>query len=189
METGLGERARCQQQVVEGRALLAPGDLPAGAPRQAQAPCPLPLTAGGCLGPALRLLLSWAALIHFHYEQELLETSNHPMWFHLLVGTEGSCVFIDSKGDPAQSSQGTHLGAQPLSWGSYKRGRRRGCWRPGQSGEVVGPLRPWWVRLRPATAHLQWGGSGSPLALLGPAGAVPPQSPDPPSVLAQERRC
>lgn len=146
-ETGLGERARCQQQLVEERALLAPRDLPSGAPRQAPAPCPHPLTAGGCLGPALRLLLSWAELVHFHYEQELLEASSHPMWFHLLVGTEGSCVFTDSRGDPAQSSRGTHLGAQPLSWGSYKWGPRWRCWRPGQSGEGVGPLWPRRVRL------------------------------------------
>lgn len=146
-ETGLGERARCQQQLVEERALLAPRDLPSGAPRQAPAPCPHPLTAGGCLGPALRLLLSWAELVHFHYEQELLEASSHPMWFHLLVGTEGSCVFTDSRGDPAQSSRGTHLGAQPLSWGSYKWGPRWRCWRPGQPGEGVGPLWPRRVRL------------------------------------------
>ena len=124
---------------------------PLWSPRQARAPCPRPLTAGGCLGLALRLLLSWAELVHFHYEQELLETSNHPMWFHLLVGTEGSCVFTDSGGDPAQSSQGTHLGAQPLSRGSYKLGRRRGCRRPGRSGEARGPRRLCWdPRRRPS---------------------------------------
>ena len=41
-ETGLGERARCQQQEVEERALLAPGDLPSGALARPEPPAPVP---------------------------------------------------------------------------------------------------------------------------------------------------
>lgn len=34
---------------------------------------------------------------------KLLEASNRPMWFHLLVGTESTCVFTDSRGNPPWS--------------------------------------------------------------------------------------
>lgn len=158
------------------KSISAPRDLPSGAPHQARAPCPHPLTAGGCLGPALRLLHSWAELVRFHHEQELLEASNHPMWFHLLAGTEGSCVFTDSRGDPAQSTRGTPPGSAAAILGKLQTGAAAGCWAPRQSGEGVEPLRLRWVRLRLPPPPSAQGRRRIPAASAGTCGHHPSRS-------------
>lgn len=107
------------------------------------------------------------------------------MWFHLLVGTEGRCVFADSREDPSWSTSEKTL---PGDRATVLERVGAGLWKPGQTNkglrEMEEPLQPRWVSPQtwpplPGCTGWLWGEGSYRTGLLKAGGLSPGQAPRP----------